>query len=167
MEYVLNNSECPPWSHRPINWVTANRKLNKNLLHYHIFKYLPFMASKRKCTYAYFLWLYGKLQFGARCLLRYVFLSLSYNSIPHLSPKLNNGKNQTPPVRQANSRAWERVEGPFGIPLDLESEHLKPQWATLLILLPLVSLTVNWEWHYITRITRFIWESNNVHENTL
>lgn len=38
-----------------------------------------------------------------------------------LSSPLNfkNGKNQTPPLRQANSRAWESG-GPFGIPLNLE-----------------------------------------------
>lgn len=105
------------------------------------------MASKRKGIFFYLtvweatIWsmLFAKSMFFSH-FPRTAFLTSPLN--------FNNGKNQTPPLRQLNSRAW-KSGGPFGIPFNLESEHLKLQWTTLLILLPLVSLSVKWEWHYI------------------
>lgn len=48
MECVLGNSEYPLRAHMPPNGVTINRKLSQIFLHFHILKYLPFIAPQRK-----------------------------------------------------------------------------------------------------------------------
>lgn len=135
-----------------------NRKLNKILIHFHILKNLPLIASQRKAICIRIV-ICAHPKLGACCVVK-VHFALTFLE-QHSSTPLNNGKDRTPPLKQANFRTMRDSTRTIWDSLNLE--RLKLQGTTALTLLPSGPLSGKREWPYAACITKCARE----HERTL
>ena len=99
--------------------------------YFHILKNLPLIASQRKgICIRIVVCAHPKL--GACCVVK-VHFALTFLE-QHSSTPLNNGKDRTPPLKQANFRTMRDSTRTIWDSLNLE--RLKPQGTTALTLLP-------------------------------